>query len=74
MRFDYSALRGRIVEYYGTTTAFASKIGISRSSISLKLNNKSGWKQDEIERARSALNIKVPEVPKYFFCIKSSEN
>ena len=30
MRFNYSALRGRIVERYGTTAAFAKEINMSR--------------------------------------------
>ena len=74
MSFDYSALRGRIVERYGTTTAFAEKIGMSRSSLSLKLNNKSDWKQNEIENARCALGITISEISKYFFCARSSRN
>lgn len=66
MEFDYSALRGRIVEHFGSMAAFASAINISRSSVSQKINNKIDWKQTEIEKARVALKISVPDVPKYF--------
>lgn len=67
MRFNYSALRGRIVERYGTTAAFAKAIGMSRSSLSQKLNNKTRWQQDDIESARVALGLSVPDLSKYFF-------
>ena len=67
MRFNYSALRGRIVEKYGTTTSFAKAIGMSRSSLSQKLNNKTQWQQDEIETSRVALDLKVSDLTKYFF-------
>lgn len=67
MRFDYSALRGRIVERYGTTAAFADEIGMSKSSVSQKLNNKVCWQQKDIESARVALGINVADLGKYFF-------
>lgn len=67
MRFDYSALRGRIVECYGTSEAFAKEIGMSRSSLSQKLNNKVCWRQEDIENARAALGLSVAELNKYFF-------
>lgn len=67
MEFDYSALRGRIVEHFGSMAAFASAVNISRSSVSQKINNKIDGKQTEIEKARVALKISVPDVPKYFF-------
>ena len=67
MRFNYSALRGRIVERYGTTAAFAKEIGMSRSALSQKLNNKMRWQQDDIESARVALGLSVSDLSKYFF-------
>ena len=46
--FDYSKLRGRIVEMFGTQCKFAEANGISDRSMSLKLNNGIGLSQDEI--------------------------
>ena len=37
--FDYSKLRGRIVEKYGSISKFSEKLSKSRTSVDLKLNN-----------------------------------
>lgn len=74
MSFDYSALRGRIVEKYGTNKRFAEKINMAPSTLSMKLGGNIEWKQKEIEEARVALGLSVPDISKYFFCLASSEN
>ena len=68
--FDYSALRGRIVEKFGTNKNFARKIDMLPSNLSMKLGNKCEWKQSEIEKACSALEVEVSEITKYFFTVK----
>lgn len=40
MSFDYSKLRGRIVEKFGTQVNFAKAIKLSERTLSLKLNGK----------------------------------
>lgn len=67
MRFDYSVLTGRIVEKFGSRQAFAYAIGLSERSLSLKLNNKVGWKDREISRAIDLLELEESEIPVYFF-------
>ena len=67
MAFDYSKLRGRIVEKFGTQGAFAKAIGLSQRSLSLKLQGKLFFRQDEIERAINLLCIKSEDIDKYFF-------
>lgn len=67
MSFDYSKLKGRIKEVYGTQEAFGRAMGLSHVSISLKLNNKVEWKQKEINRATEILGITDNEIPWYFF-------
>lgn len=67
MPYNYSKLLGRIVEKVGTQYNFASKMGLSERSISLKLNGKVGWKQSEIVNACKILSIKDDEIPSYFF-------
>ena len=64
---SYSKLRGRIVEFFGTNAAFADAMGIDRSSLSFKLNNKTPWKREEIEQACILLEIPIEEVHLYFF-------
>lgn len=65
--YDYSKLIGAIVEKCGTQTAFAKRIGLSERSISLKLNSKLGWKQQEIAKACDILEINKADIALYFF-------
>lgn len=65
--FDYSKLLGRIKEKFGSNSNFALSMKISERSMSLKLNNKVEWKQNEIARAKKLLNIADEELYYYFF-------
>ena len=67
MRYDYRKLSGKIVEVCGTQAVFAKRIGISERSVSLKLNNKVAFKQDEIQASLTALRIDPSEISNYFF-------
>ena len=66
--YDYSKLRGRIVEKYGTITAFAGVLGISKTTISLKLKNEIGFSRDDIVKWAELLKIPEDEYTLYFFC------
>ena len=48
--YKYRKLIGRIVEVYGTRKEFAKVIGISENSLSLKLNGKTGFSQEDINK------------------------
>ena len=63
----YCKLIGRIAEKIGTQSEFAERIGLSERSVSLKLNGKVGWKQDEIVKACAVLEIPVESLHDYFF-------
>ena len=67
MAYDYSKLLGRIVERVGTQKEFAKQIGLSEHTVSVKLNNQMGWKQEEIRRIMSVLDIRAEEIAAYFF-------
>ena len=67
MAFDYSRLKGKIVEKFGTQGAFAKALGLSQRALSLKLRGKVFFRQDEIERAINLLCIKKEDIDKYFF-------
>ena len=69
MPYNYSKLLGRIVEKVGTQKNFAESIGVSERSVSLKLNGKVGWKQDEIAKACKVLSIKDEDIHSYFFAM-----
>ena len=68
---SYSKLKGKIKEYFGTNKAFAQAMEMDLSSLSMKLNNKSPWKREEIEKACELLHIPIEDVYLYFFCRKS---
>lgn len=63
--YDYSKLRGLIVEKYGTLTAFADAMGMSISKLSMRLGNLVYWQQPDIEKACGLLGIDDPT--EYFF-------
>jgi DNA-binding XRE family transcriptional regulator len=65
--FDYSKLRGRIIEKFGSQSVFAKKIGLSERSLSKKMNNKVYFNQLEMEHSAKLLGIRIEDIPKYFF-------
>ena len=68
--FDYSKLNGLIVEKFKTQVLFAKAMGISKSTMSLKMTNKSAFTQEEIYDACLLLNINQKEISSYFFTPK----
>ena len=65
--FDYSKLRGRIREKVGNEEGFATAIGIGRTSLSKKLNNRVEFTQNEMKKAAVVLDINDGDIPEYFF-------
>lgn len=74
MTFDYSKLRGRIKEIFGTQDNFARQLNIGRVSLSQRLNNYLDFSQEEINRAYILLNLSKEEIPEYFFTTKVQKN
>lgn len=70
MKFDYSKLRGRIVEKFGTQIDFSKAVRMSERTLSLKLNGKRFFTQDEIALVTDILDIPENEIPLYFFTPK----
>ncbi len=68
--YDYSKLRGRIVEKYGTLKNFSAAIGLTPTTLGKKVTNKAGWSQDEVIEASKLLDIKDTEYATYFFTKK----
>lgn len=67
MSYDYSRLQGRIREKFGTHEKFATAINLSRVSLSLSLNSKREFTQDEINKTIEVLDLGVEDIPAYFF-------
>ncbi|CEO20644.1 DUF739 family protein [Paraclostridium sordellii] len=67
MAFDYRKLKGKIVEEYGTQGCFAKALGVSERTLSLKLNNKVFFTQNEMKKCSELLNIDLDKILIYFF-------
>ena len=70
MAFNYSKLRGRIVEKFGSQYDFANALGCSERTLSLKMNGKRPWKQNEILTAINLLGLSEEDIQDYFFTLK----
>lgn len=70
MAYDYSKLLGKITERVGTQAMFAERMNLSERTISLKLNGRIGFKQDEIIKACNILDISPEMISDYFFKAK----
>ena len=70
MQYDYSKLLGRIRECGYTQEGLAEEIGITKTTMNLKLNNKAFFTQPEIEKIRKVLCIDCDEIGVYFFTLK----
>lgn len=68
--FDYSKLKGRIIEKYGTQHNFSEAMKWSERTLSLKMNGLRAWTQKDICRAVELLDISEREIPEYFFKMK----
>lgn len=67
MKYDYSKLDGLITEKLGTQGALADAIELSEEIISKKLNNKSKWNQEQIDKTCEVLGIDKQFIGLYFF-------
>ncbi|MCI8621493.1 MAG: DUF739 family protein [Clostridia bacterium] len=66
--FDFSKLRGRIKEIYGTQSAFAIAMLMNEATLSNKLNGNVEFSSKEIVRACLLLCIDIDkELKPYFF-------
>lgn len=67
MKFDFSKLLGRIIEKYGTRSAFATAMGMADSALHNRLTNKIHFDAEEICLACELLDIDAQDIPVYFF-------
>jgi DNA-binding transcriptional regulator YdaS (Cro superfamily) len=67
MVYSYSKLKGRIVEKFGSQSAFANELGVSENSVSKKLNCKTEFSQSDIVKWSELLCIKIVDYSDYFF-------
>ena len=65
--FDYTKLRSRIKEVFGTQDRYAKALGLGRVSVSQSLNNQREFSAGEMLRTAQVLHFSVSEIPDYFF-------
>lgn len=70
MAFNYSKLKGRIIEVFGSQSEFAKAMDWSERTLSLKLSGKVPWKQPDILKAISLLNLSELDIQEYFFTVE----
>lgn len=70
MGFNFNKLRGKIVEKYGSQTAFVREFGVSENTFSQKMNNKVRFSADDILKITKMLDIPGDEIGEYFFTTK----
>ena len=70
MEYDYSSLNLKIKEKFKTHKDFAKALNLSERSLSLKLNNKTDFKQQEIKMMCGLLDINEILISHYFFKYK----
>lgn len=71
--FDYSRLRGKIREVFGTQDKYAEALQLSRVSVSQRLNNLLEFSQEEMYRSADLLGFHYSEIPNYFFVTKAQK-
>lgn len=64
---DYSKLRGKIKEIYGSEKKLAEEMKIDPATLSRKLNNPNGLKTTDVQVMIEMLHIEPKEVYEYFF-------
>ena len=72
--FDHSALRGKIVEKFGTLKAFSKAIRKSEQTVNAKMSGKTKISQDDIIEWCNTLDLVAEDIPVYFFTLKLSKS
>lgn len=70
IEFDYSALEGKIKQYYDTQDNFAKAIPMARSTLNQKLQGAIDFTSKNIYKICELLDIEENEIGYYFFKLK----
>lgn len=70
LEFDYSRLKRRIKERFGSFAKLAGELGVTQKTLSQKLNNKSFFTQKEITKILFLLDVELIWAKEYFFTLK----
>ena len=67
---DYSKLRGRIVEKFGSVRAFSQELNVQQEGISHRLHNGKCLSHKSIMKWAQVLDISQERIGIYFFTVK----
>jgi transcriptional regulator with XRE-family HTH domain len=67
LKWNYSKLKERINEKFGSQRGFAEKLGISEAYLSQKMVGKRGLTLDDIDLWAAVLGIPPTDIGVYFF-------
>ena len=70
--FDYKKLRVKIFEDFGTNTALSKEMGITKESLSRKLQGKTAFTANDIIQICNFLDIPCEEIGLYFYRLKDN--
>lgn len=70
IQFDYRKLRGKIIEMFGSVSAFCEALGKNRSAFTMKLKDGTSMKAEEVIQIANALGIEDYRYTEYFFTPK----
>ena len=69
-KFNYAKLRGRIRECDFTQAQLAKAIGVSKGTLSAKLNGQFAFTTEEVLSISQELSIPLNEIGAYFFTVR----
>jgi len=72
--YNYSKLRGKIVELEMTLSEYANYIGITEQTLNMRLKNKRPFTQPEIAKSMQLFDEPVENIHLYFFTKKVQKN
>ena len=72
VQFDFSALKGRIVEKFGSCKAFAAAVNLPQSGVSARLNGTTPFRLNDVWEWSKPELLDIPgeDIPRYFFTPK----
>lgn len=70
MEFDFSRLKGRIIERFGSFASFAHTMGMTKPALHNRLKGFTAFRPEEIIKAAELLGICPSELHLYFFTPK----
>lgn len=72
--YDYSKLKGKVREVFGTNEEYAHFLGISEASLYEKYKSNSYFNQNQIDKSINRFNESPEMIPIYFFAKKVEKN